>query len=148
MAMTQTNQGPHFAKPTVLYDGLCGICQRSVEIAKRLDREKALTFVPYLDVEIDVLQQVGLSRDKCATHLRVVTPGEDIFTGAFAVNFIAFRLGLLRLLVGLIYLVPPILVLEVILYEIVSRNRQELSQKLGLAVCNVPARPNVSRGNY
>jgi len=138
--MARPNPEPDFSRPTVLYDGFCGICEKTVTIAKGLDREGTLSFVAYQDVATDTLHRAGLSPEKCATHMRVITAEEEIFTGAFAVNFIAYRLGPLRLLVILLYLVPPLLLLEVILYEMVSRNRQEISQKLGLAACKVPTR--------
>ena len=39
------------AEPTVIYDGECGICRRSVAALRRWDRARRLVYVPFQDRE-------------------------------------------------------------------------------------------------
>jgi predicted DCC family thiol-disulfide oxidoreductase YuxK len=80
------------AGATVIYDGECGICQQSVDLLKRWDREHVLQYVPFQDEAAVARFHVALPALAAAMHL--VFPDGRVFAGADAVP------ELLRLLPG------------------------------------------------
>ena len=132
-------------RTTVIFDGDCGICQKTIDLVQRWVDETEYAFVGYQDVDPAALDQVGLSAEKCQTHMRVVTPTRRVYTGAFAFNYLAFQHPVGRIVVAAIYLVPIALVAQVAGYEWVARNRHRISERLGLTACrmSVALRPDV-----
>jgi predicted DCC family thiol-disulfide oxidoreductase YuxK len=80
------------AGPTVIYDGECGICQQSVDLLKRWDREQVLRYVPFQDEAAVARFRIALPALAAAMHL--VFPDGRVFAGADAAP------ELLRLLPG------------------------------------------------
>jgi len=80
------------AGPTVVYDGECGICQQSVDLLKRWDREQVLRYVPFQDEAAVAGFRIALPALAAAMHL--VLPDGRVFAGADAAP------ELLRLLPG------------------------------------------------
>jgi predicted DCC family thiol-disulfide oxidoreductase YuxK len=80
------------AGPTVIYDGECGICQQSVDLLKRWDREQVLRYVPFQDEAAVARFRIALPALAAAMHL--VFPDGRVFPGADAAP------ELLRLLPG------------------------------------------------
>lgn len=80
------------AGPTVVYDGECGICQQSVDLLKRWDREQVLRYVPFQDEAAVARFRIALPALAAAMHL--VLPDGRVFAGADAAP------ELLRLLPG------------------------------------------------
>jgi predicted DCC family thiol-disulfide oxidoreductase YuxK len=80
------------AGPTVIYDGECGICQQSVDLLKRWDREQVLRYVPFQDEAAVARFRIALPALAAAMHL--VLPDGRVFAGADAAP------ELLRLLPG------------------------------------------------
>jgi len=78
--------------PTVIYDGECGICQHSVDLLKRWDREHMLRYVPFQDEAAVARFRIALPALAAAMHL--VLPDGRTLAGADAVP------ELLRLLPG------------------------------------------------
>src|SRR6266540_2959749 len=78
--------------PTVVYDGECGICQQSVALLKRWDREHVLRYVSFQDEAAVARFEIELPALAAAMHL--VFPDGRVFAGADAVP------ELLRLLPG------------------------------------------------
>ncbi len=78
--------------PTVVYDGECGICQQSVALLKRWDREHVLRYVSFQDEAAVARFRIALPALAAAMHL--VFPDGRVFAGADAVP------ELLRLLPG------------------------------------------------
>jgi hypothetical protein len=58
-----------------------------------------------------------------------------VHSGAFAVNYFFIHYVPWNLLVVLLYVVTPLLLLEIITYELVARNRTRLSRWLGMKAC-------------
>jgi predicted DCC family thiol-disulfide oxidoreductase YuxK len=123
------------AKAYLLVDGDCGICTAFADWAKKLDRNKEFKIVPYQIFSEEELCRFGTSRQKCAQRMHALTSRGKIFTGAFALNYFGWRFLPWRVLALVIYLVPVLLLLEVILYELVAKHRHRLSQWLGLQAC-------------
>lgn len=118
-----------------LFDGDCGICSYSAEICQRMDRRQQFIVEPYQHFAEDELRKFGLSYEQCARAVQVITRRGRVYAGAFAVNYFLWRQFPWSLLVLLIYVLPPLLLLELIGYRLIANNRQRLSQWLGMKAC-------------
>ena len=90
---------------------------------------------PYQRVPEPEMQRYGISYADCARRLRVITRAGKVRSGAFAVNHFFIHYFPWRLLVILLYVVPPLLLLEMLTYELVAKNRTRLSRLLGMKAC-------------
>jgi len=61
--------------PTLIYDGDCGFCQRSMELVRRWDREHRLHYVPFQDEARVARFGVPLPALAAAMHLVLRTAG-------------------------------------------------------------------------
>jgi predicted DCC family thiol-disulfide oxidoreductase YuxK len=113
----------------VLWDGDCGFCRRSKELAEKLDRAD-FTYAPYQSFSEAQLKTVGLSRRRCERELKIVTRTGRVFGGAFAINYFLWRQPKLRFLVLLSAAFPLLILLEVLGYKIVADNRTFFSRLL------------------
>jgi predicted DCC family thiol-disulfide oxidoreductase YuxK len=109
---------------TVLYDGDCNFCRRTVRRLQRLDRDDRLALVPYQDREV-AESFAWLSRDALEDSLHVVSPAGEVWTGARAVE------RLVPLLRGgrvpaLIFRLPLVRPLADRVYRWIARNRHRL----------------------
>lgn len=69
---------------TLIFDGRCGFCTRSVRLLKILDRHDRVDAVPYQ--RPGTPEAHGLSLAQCEAALRAITPGGGRYSGAAAVN--------------------------------------------------------------
>ena len=120
-------------KDYLLFDGDCGICTRSAEIARKMDERFIIE--PYQIFPEIELKIFGITYAKCAKSVQVITRKGRVYSGAFAVNYFLWQRSHWPLLVGLIYAVPVLLLIEVIGYRLVEKNRHRLSRWLGLKAC-------------
>jgi len=86
--------------PTLFYDGECGICQRSVALLKRWDREDVLHFVPFQDTVGVARLGRGIALPALAAAMHLVLPDGRVYAGADAIP------ELLRLFSGKRWLAP------------------------------------------
>jgi predicted DCC family thiol-disulfide oxidoreductase YuxK len=121
----------------LLWDGDCGFCARSIELAMRLNRSDIL-LAPYQAFSAGELRSVGLSPHQCAREVKAVTTQGRVYGGAFAVNYFLWHNGAWRVLVALLYAFPVLALAEVLLYRAVAANRAKLSKVLGGASCALP----------
>jgi predicted DCC family thiol-disulfide oxidoreductase YuxK len=119
----------------ILFDGDCGICTWFADLAMRMDVRRFFHVEPYQRVAESEIQSFGINHTDCAKRLQLITRQGNVHSGAFAVNNFLVHYFPWRLLVLLLYLVPPLLFLEIIGYEIVARNRTRLSRWLGMKAC-------------
>lgn len=85
-------------RPTLIYDGECGICRDAVRVLQRWDRAGALDYVPFQDAAAVARFAVALPALAAAMHL--VLPDGRVFAGADAAPELA------RLLPGKGWLAP------------------------------------------
>ncbi len=85
-------------RPTLIYDGECGFCRASVDLALRWDREHRLDTVPFQDQ--GRVAAFGIPLPALAAAMHLVLPDGRVFAGADAVPEI------LRLLPGKRWLAP------------------------------------------
>lgn len=121
----------------MLFDGDCGICTWFADLAMRMDVRRHFYVEPYQRVPEREMQPYGVNHADCARRLQVISRRGKAHRGAFAVNYFFVHYFPWKLLVVLLYVLPPLLLLELLTYEIVARNRTRLSRWLGMKACLV-----------
>ena len=116
----------------MLFDGDCGVCTWSAEIARRMDHGRGFVVEPYQAFDEGELARFGIDYEKCSRAAQVITRKGRVYAGAFGVNYFLWRRLPWSLAVFLIYAIPVLLLLEVIGYRIVADNRHHISQWFGL----------------
>jgi predicted DCC family thiol-disulfide oxidoreductase YuxK len=119
----------------LLFDGDCGICTWFADLAMRTDVPRYFYVEPYQRVPEAEIEPFGLRHADCARRLRVITRRGKVHSGAFAVNYFFIHYLPWNLLVVLVYVAIPLLLLEIITYELVARNRTLLSHWFGMKAC-------------
>lgn len=128
--LKETSRSPfQRGRDYMLWDGSCGFCRRSKELAERLDQAH-FVYKPYQSFSEEELKTVGLSHRRCERELKVVTETGRVFGGAFAVNYFLWRQPNLKFLVLLGGAFPLLFLLEVLGYKIVADNRTLFSRLL------------------
>lgn len=119
----------------LLFDGDCGICTWSSELAKRMDTKSQFTIEPYQMFAESELLKFGLGYEQCSRKLQVLTRRGKVYAGAIGVNYFLWQRPVFRLLVILIYALPLLLLFELIGYRLVAENRHRISGWFGLKAC-------------
>ncbi len=123
------------ARDYLLFDGDCGICTYLSEVGQRMDDQKRFVVEPYQRFPEEELKRFGVTYEKCAKRLYVISRKGHAFGGAFGVNYFLFYRRGWSVLVALIYALPILLLLEMIGYWVVAKNRHRLSRWFGLKAC-------------
>ena len=126
----------------LLYDGDCGVCEELAEWARRLDRRGRFFVRPFQDFGEADLQAHGMSYADCERGIQVLTQKDRVYRGAFGVNRFLVSYFPWALLVFTLYLVPVLLLLELVAYRQFAKHRHHVSRWLGLTACKVPTPPN------
>lgn len=119
----------------LLFDGDCGVCSWSAEVAKRMDQRREFTIEPYQMFDECELMRFGINYEKCSRALQVITRKGRVYAGAFGVNYFLWRRFPWSLAVLLIHAIPGLLLFEMIGYRIVANNRGRISQWFGMRAC-------------
>ena len=122
-------------KDYLLFDGDCGICTWSSEVLKRSDHGNQFTILPYQQFSESELLEFGITYERCDRAIQVITKNGRVYQGAFGANYILWQKLSGKLLVGLIYLIPVLLLFELIGYRLIADNRHRLSQWFGMRAC-------------
>jgi predicted DCC family thiol-disulfide oxidoreductase YuxK len=123
------------SKDYLLFDGDCGICTWSADVARQMDRGHQFVVEPYQMFSEEELAKFGISYEQCAKALQVVTRRGRIYRGAFGVNYFLWQQFPWLLMVFLIYAIPVLLLFELIGYRIVANNRHRISKWFGMKAC-------------
>jgi predicted DCC family thiol-disulfide oxidoreductase YuxK len=108
---------------TLVFDGACGFCTRSVRLLKALDRDRRVTAVPFQKSGVPV--SVGLTLEECEATAWAIASDGGRYRAAEAVNVaVAVALGTSILL--LLYSLPGIRQLQDFIYHLVASNRDRL----------------------
>jgi predicted DCC family thiol-disulfide oxidoreductase YuxK len=118
--------------PTLVYDGDCGFCTRSLALIPRRAR-RTTTVVAYQQAD---LARLGLTVEQCAAAAQWVADDGTQASGHAAIAGVLRQGGGLWTLVGAAMLVPPVSWLAAGVYALVARNRMRLPG--GTAACAVP----------
>jgi predicted DCC family thiol-disulfide oxidoreductase YuxK len=125
--------------PVILYDGVCGLCNRMNQFVLARDRRDRFRFAA-LQSELAkrILQRHSLNPDALDTVYVVLgfeQPDERLLARSEAVVYILRELGRAWAVAGRIFSVLP-LALRNLLYKLVARNRYRLFGKLD--TCRIP----------
>ncbi|HVZ37990.1 MAG TPA: DCC1-like thiol-disulfide oxidoreductase family protein [Candidatus Kapabacteria bacterium] len=126
------------SQDVLLFDGDCGICTKSAELARRIARNGTYAVHPYQMFTEEELQAFGINYELCARRIHTITQRGRVYGGAFSLNHFCWRHFPWSMLPVIIYLLPPLLAAEIGLYAVVAHNRQRISRWLGLTACAVP----------
>jgi len=118
---------------TLIFDGACRLCQRSVVWVQARDRDERIRALPYQDPEVAGAFSV-IPRDELESAMQLVAPDGTRRQGADAVE------GILELLPGWrafapVFAVPGVRCLAARVYRWVARNRRSFGCG---AHCGVP----------
>ncbi len=129
----------------ILYDGVCGLCDRLVRFVLRRDRRQAFRFAPLQsEVARRILNTYGRDPARLDTFYLVVgygTPHEHLEAKSRAALTVFAMLGKAWPLVLLLRLVPS--VIADVIYDVVARFRYRAFGKF--AACPVPSREDQAR---
>lgn len=118
-------------RPTLIYDGDCGVCRRSVDLLRRWDREQRIALLPFQDQARVAAFGIPLPALAAAMHLVLPPPDRRVLAGADAAPEI------LRLLPGKRWLawgfgIPGVLPVARRLYAWIARRRRCLVRGYGV----------------
>jgi predicted DCC family thiol-disulfide oxidoreductase YuxK len=109
--------------PVLLYDGACGFCTRSVELA--VDRLPArVTWLPWQSADLGAF---GVSEAEASRAVQLVDPSGRVESGAAAVARVLVLSGGGWSLLGRLLLVPPLSFVAEAVYRVVALLRGRLS---------------------
>ena len=114
--------------PVLLYDGVCGLCNRTVQFVLRYDREKKFRFAPLQSAfAASLLSKKGVDASDLNSFYIVVfcEEGEILLKRSEAVLFVLERLpGIWPAMARVLRLVPR--VIRDWGYRVIARNRYQL----------------------
>lgn len=119
----------------MLFDGDCGICTYFSEIAKRIDTKNQFVVQPYQLFPEEELMKLRITYEECSKKIQIISPEGRVYTGALGLNYFLFQYFPWQLIVLIVYAIPILLLLEIISYAIVAKNRHHLSRWFGLKAC-------------
>ena len=118
--MTASPVGPvPNRRPTMLYDGACGFCTRTAELAQARLPDR-VAWVPYQSAD---LPAYGLSEAEVSRSVHLVDPSGRVEHGSAAVARVLVHSGGGWALVGRLLLAPPVSVIAEVVYRLVGRLR-------------------------
>ena len=113
-------------RPThIVYDGRCGLCQRSMRSLAARDARKVFRFVDLHSVDVTTMHP-SLTREACLDALHVVTPRGRVLQGFFAFRHVWARSPWTAWLVPALY-VPGVPLIGRTVYRWVARRRYRLA---------------------
>ena len=122
---------------TIVYDQDCGVCQASVDFLRKRDAEGHFRFVGNESPELPA----DISRELTSDTVIVVdNSGKQFVRGAAVSQLLRAIPGFGWHVLGNAIAIPGIRTLADLSYRVFARHRHEVSAKLGLAACAVPAK--------
>lgn len=111
-------------KPIIFFDGVCGLCNRTVDFLIRHDKDRQFLFAP--------LQGETASRTLPATRTTqpdtiICKDGSKLYYKSDAVLHIMMRIGGIWRLSGAVYIIPKFI--RDFFYDIVAGNRYRIFGK-------------------
>lgn len=108
---------------TLIFDGSCDFCTRSVRIVRALDRGRRITAVPFQKPGAAAAH--GLTIPQCEAAAWAITPDQRRHPGAAAIN-VALAVALRTRLPLWVYAIPGIHQLQDAAYAWIARNRSRI----------------------
>lgn len=127
---------PPLQRPALVFDGDCGFCTRSADVARRI-LPADCAVVPWQRVD---LAAVGTTAERARQEVLWVPGTGDVVGGARAVAAALRAAGSGWALLGRLMQLPPVGLLADAVYRVVAANRMRLPG--GTAACALPPRPD------
>ncbi len=124
-----TGDSPKKYSRTVIFDGDCGFCQRSIRLGKKLDWFKKIEWLARLGGDTKE-RFPQLSAEETQNRMVSIRPDGKTYGGFFAVRDIARHLPL-TFLPALFLYIPGISFLGVPAYRWIAQNRHRFGGKTG-----------------
>ncbi len=111
---------------SVIYDGDCAFCCKSIAILRRLDWFGRLEYINFRDPAQPLLKEPILAGAPLVDEMHLVTPsGSHVYHGFGALRWLAWRVPLLWIVAPFLY-IPGVPLLGQKMYLWVARNRFRL----------------------
>jgi len=108
-------------KPVLFFDGVCNLCNHTIQFIIRHDRKKTFFFAPLQSAAgMTALEKLKIADGKAPDSIILQYKGEYYTQSAAALNVFRLLGGLWRPLYGFM-LVPPFL--RNFIYNLIARNR-------------------------
>jgi len=111
-------------KPTIFYDGSCGVCTRSAHHLHRTLERRGYELVPLQSPGVPEI--TGVPRDELMREVKLLTPEHRLLGGVDAILHVARTIWWARPLCGIARL-PGIKPLLVRVYRLIAANRYRIS---------------------
>ena len=131
--MSETNSGVTASETTLVFDGDCGFCTWSVDMAKKWIRPRA-RIVPWQRADLAAL---GLTEEQCQLAVQWVSASGDVRAGGRAVAALLRSSPAPWPVLGALADVPGIAQLVDALYRLIAANRYRLPGST--PACRLPA---------
>ncbi|MEV4787204.1 DUF393 domain-containing protein [Streptomyces tuirus] len=119
-------------RPVLIFDGDCGFCTTSVDLARRLVRPRCEA-VAWQHAD---LVSLGVTEERACYEALWVTPTGRVYGGAQAVAKVLLSAGGVWTMWGAVLTLPPVRWVAHGVYRLVADNRGRLPG--GTAACAVP----------
>lgn len=108
---------------TLIFDGSCDFCTRTVRLVRALDRQQRITIAPFQKPGFP--ESYGLTITQCEQSIWAITPDGFPYAAAAAANLTAATA--LRLSLPLwLYSIPGITAIEEAAYHLIAINRSHI----------------------
>lgn len=124
-------------KGLLLFDGDCGMCSKIAKWCGETDGGEHFCVEPYFEFSEEDLAPHGLTWEDCTKAVQLITPHGKVISGAFAVNHFLWTRPLFKPALAVLYILFPLLALEMLGYAIVAKNRHRISAALGMNECKI-----------
>lgn len=114
-------------KPTMLYDGDCGFCQRWIERWRRKTGDRVI----YLPYQSAAAQFPQVTEAECRRAVQLIMPNGTVVSAAHAVFHTLAFAGRYGTLLGMYEHLPPFAWAAEVMYQLVAHHRVMLSKGPG-----------------
>ncbi|WP_393059083.1 thiol-disulfide oxidoreductase DCC family protein [Streptomyces sp. LN549] len=122
------------SQPTLLFDGDCGFCGRTIEIAKRTIKPR-VQFIPWQYADLAAL---GVTEDRADREVLWISPiGGKVYGGPRALSAMLMCGRRRWRWLGIVLRMPPVNWMARGAYQVVAKNRHRLPG--GTVACSLPA---------
>lgn len=122
------------SKNIVIFDAECGICQKLKQFAQKKDIHQLLTFIPYQSDNLSTFTP-EITREMASNTLFLIKSDKETYTGAKAIFTIMKMFPGISKLLGYVLSLPFFHLTSEWIYKKVAKNRDRISEKLGLDKC-------------
>lgn len=134
------------ANPILLYDGVCGLCDRLVQFVLRRDHHRLFRFAALQSsLAAQILERNGRYANELDTFYVVANPNmpaESVLSRSEAMAFVLMELGGIWRIVGLSWRLLPRRLRDAV-YNLVAANRYKWFGKL--SACPIPSQEERDR---